>query len=224
MAPPRRNPNPARDRQAGRWFVLAWLACCGCHGPFAGGATEGDVPAAGPADGPPPESVAYVPVENVDWTWEQIADVVDDYFRIERERQVQAVGGVITEGRIDVFPQLGATALEPHRADSVGAYNCWESTLQTIRRRGTFTVVPEGTGWAVRAVIYKDLEDLPRPEHATAGGATFRNDDSLPTRSDNDVSRTQLSNAWIELGRDVAAERQILEEIRARVTGSAGPP
>jgi len=68
--------------------VLAWLACCGCHGPFAGGATEGDVPAAGPADGPPPESVAYVPVENVDWTWEQIADVVDDYFRIERERQV----------------------------------------------------------------------------------------------------------------------------------------
>ena len=62
----------------------------------------------------------FVPVSNQDWAWEQIVDVVDDYFRIERENRVQLVGNVVTEGRIDTFPQVGATWLEPHRPDSVG--------------------------------------------------------------------------------------------------------
>jgi hypothetical protein len=214
---------PRGFAQAAGW-AIAVAACAGCHHVWSGAASCPDGAPLSVADGAPAESVVFLPVQQAEWTWEQIADVVDDYFRIERERPVQTVGNVVSEGRIDVFPQIGATALEPHRADSVGWFNCWQSTLQTIRRRASIVVTPDGNGWLVRATVWKDVEDLPRPEHSTAGGATFRNDDSLPTRSDDDVSRTQLSNAWVQLGRDVELERQMLAEMQARVSGAMAPP
>jgi hypothetical protein len=171
---------------------------------------------------PPGQVVAnplYVPVANHDLAWEHIVDVVDDYFRIERENRVQAVGHVITEGRIDTFPQVGATWLEPHRPDSSGWDNRWESTFQTIRRRAVLHVIPAQGGYLVEAEVEKELEDLPRPENSTAGAATFRNDSSLPSRLDEGVSRTRLSEHWIPLGRDSMVEQQLLAEIRARVAG-----
>ena len=164
----------------------------------------------------------YIPVTNQDWAWEQIVDVVDDYFRIERESRVQLVGNVVTEGRIDTFPQVGATLAEPHRPDSVGRYNRWESTFQTVRRRGLVRVIPEQGGYLVDLAVYKELEDLPHPENATAGAATFRYDDSLPSRFNEDVSRTRLSEYWIPLGRDIDCEQQMLMEIQARLAGSSG--
>jgi len=162
-------------------------------------------------------SQIHVPVANQDWTWEQIVDAFDDYFRIERERQVQLVGDVLTEGRIDGFPRVGATIVEPHRRDSVGRYNRWESTFQTIRRRATVRVIPDATGYVVDVTVEKDLEDLPRPEHATAGAATFRNDSSLPSVPADAVSRTQLAGAWIHIGRDPALEQAILADIQSRL-------
>ncbi len=165
----------------------------------------------------------FVPVTNAEWAWEQITDVVDDYFRIERERQVQLVGQVMTEGRIDTFPQIGATVLEPHLFDSVGSYNEWESTFQTIRRRAVLRVIPEQGGYLVDVEVQKELEDLPRPEHATVGAATFRNDNSLPSRLGEEVSRTRLSGEWIPLGRDPALEQQILDDIRIRLGAPINP-
>jgi len=179
------------------------------NGPMAVGPM---VPGAGGA------SQLHVPVANPDWTWEQIVDVVDDYFRIERERQVQLVGDVLTEGRIDAFPQVGATVAEPHRRDSVGRYNRWESTFQTIRRRATVRVIPDAAGYLVDVTVEKDLEDLPRPEHSTAGAATFRNDSSLPSMPAEAVSRTRLAGNWIHIGRDPALEQQILSDIQSRLT------
>lgn len=162
----------------------------------------------------------FVPVSNPDLAWEQMVDVVDDYFRVQRENRVQTVGNVITEGRIDTFPQVGATWLEPHRPDSVGWDNRWESTFQTIRRRAVLRVIPQQGGYLVDVVVNKELEDLPRPENSTAGAATFRNDNSLPSRLKESVSRTRFSETWIPLGRDPWVEQQLLAEIRARLTGS----
>ena len=161
----------------------------------------------------------FVPVANQDLAWEQIVDVVDDYFRVEREIRVQTVGNVITEGRIDTFPQVSATWLEPHRPDSVGWENRWESTFQTIRRRAVLKIIPAQGGYLVDAAIFKELEDLPRPENSTAGAATFRNDNSLPSRLDETVERTRLSGSWIPLGRDLMTEQQLLAEIRGHVAG-----
>jgi hypothetical protein len=173
-----------------------------------------------PATGVVSANPIFIPIKNQDWAWEQIVDVVDDYFRIERESRVQLLGNVVTEGRIDTFPQVGATVLEPHRPDSVGHYNRWESTFQTIRRRGLVRVIPEQGGYLIDLAVYKELEDLPYPENATAGPATFRYDDSLPSRFQDEVSRTRLSEHWVPLGRDTACEQQILAEIQARLCGN----
>ena len=164
-------------------------------------------------------STVFVPVASEELAWEQIVDVVDDYFRVERESRVQTVGNVVTEGRIDTFPQIGATWLEPHRPDSVGWENRWESTFQTIRRRAVLRVMPQPGGYLIEAVVNKELEDLPRPENSTAGAATFRNDNSLPSRLDEEVERTSLSENWIPQGRDPLLEQQMLAEIRAAVAG-----
>jgi len=176
--------------------------------------------ATGPMDGNVCANPLFVPVTNQDLAWEQMVDVVDDYFRVERESRVQVVGNVITEGRIDTFPQIGATWLEPHRPDSVGWDNRWESTFQTIRRRAVLRVIPQQGGYMIDAVVNKELEDLSRPENSTAGAATFRNDNSLTSRLSESVSRTRFSENWIPLGRDVWVEQQLLAEIRARLTGS----
>ena len=163
-------------------------------------------------------SQIHVPVANRDWTWEQIVDTVDDYFRIERERQVQLVGDVLTEGRIDAYPRIGATVAEPHRRDSVGRYNRWESTFQTIRRRATVRVIPDAAGYIVDVTVEKDLEDLPRPEFSTSAASSFRNDSSLPSPATDAVSHTQLAGRWIHIGRDPALEQAILADLQSRLT------
>ena len=128
--------------------------------------------------GPPPGTVAanplFVPVAgNQELAWEQIVDVVDDYFRVERESRVQTVGNVVTEGRIETFPQVGATWLEPHLPDSDGWHNRWESTFQTIRRRAVLRVIPQQGGYMIDAVVHKELEDLPRPRKFDGRGSDF---------------------------------------------------
>lgn len=188
--------------------------------PYAEGLPPGAAPVIDASDGG--SSRIHVPVVNRDWTWEQIVDVVDDYFRIERERQVQIVGDVVTEGRIDSFPEVSSTIIEPHRHDTVGRYNRWESTFQTIRRRAAVRVIPDASGYLVDVTVQKDLEDLPRPEHSTAGAAVFRFDNSLASPGVG-VSRTRLASTWIELGRDPPLERRILSDLQERLTPQAAP-
>jgi hypothetical protein len=178
-----------------------------------------------PAGGPLPVSLLHPnptlvsPVHH-ELMWNQIVDVVDDYFRIQTEQAVQQAGDVLTEGRIDTFPQGGATLLEPQRRDSVGRFNRWESTLQTIRRHAHVRVTPGAGGFLVEVIVEKELEDLPRPERATAGASTFRNDTSLERRSSGTDREPGLG--WISLGRDFALEQQILSEIHTRLGGA--PP
>ncbi|MCI0335566.1 MAG: hypothetical protein L0228_20350 [Planctomycetes bacterium] len=169
-----------------------------------------------PSLGPNP---IVVPVTNEDLAWDQIADVVSDYFTIAREQRARLDVG--TEGRIETAPQDGATWLEPHRHDSVGSFNRWESTFQTIRRRALLRVIPDAAGYLVEVVVEKELEDLPNPEKATAGAAVFRSDDSLPSRRLEDVSRARSSPRWIQLGRDPLLEQRMLADIQARLGGVA---
>src|SRR5207237_3897056 len=62
------------------------------------------------------------------------------------------------------------------------------ATLQTIRYRCEVTVQPVVAdaaqpatpgGYLVQVIIYKELEDLPRPIKATAGAAAFRSDNTV---------------------------------------------
>jgi hypothetical protein len=161
----------------------------------------------------------FVPAGDDQLAWEQISDVVSDYFPIAREQQVRRSGEAWSEGRIETAYQGGATWLEPFRKDSVGRFNRWESTFQTIRRSAVVRVIPDANGYLVEVVVQKEIEDLPHPERATAGAATFLNNESLPTQRAGDVSRTLSSPRWLPLGRDPALEAKMLADVHARLSG-----
>jgi hypothetical protein len=176
------------------------------------GALPGVVPAL-PAGPLMPTNPIFVPAINPDAAWESIVNVVDDYFRIATEERVQVIGNVLTEGRLETYPQVGATILEPHRLDSVGPFNRALATYQTIRRIGLVRVVPLEGGYEIECIVETQMEDLPRPEHATAGSATLRADTSVDEAEDV-LLRQQPEGIWYPIGRDVALEQQILSEIR----------
>lgn len=158
-----------------------------------------------------------VPVSNHEYAWDQIAQVVANYFPIEREERVRIEGDVWSEGRIETPYRNGASVLEPWRGDSVGAFNLWQSTLQTIRRKALVRVVPEGNSYAIEVQVLKELEDLPQPERANAGSASLRTDTSLPSAARPEISRTRSSPYWIPLGRDAALEQKMLAEMQSRL-------
>ncbi len=180
-----------------------------------------------------PPSTVSVPVTNRDWAWDQIVDVVDDYFRVAQEDRVRQVGDVMTEGRIDTFPVTGATIFEPWRKDAANLSERWLDTLQSIQRRASIRVIPDATGYLVDVSVWKELEDVPKPIHASAGAATFRYDTSLqrdtefdpdPNRIPGDPARPvgprTPTAGWIYLGRDPALEQEMLAKLRARLCGA----
>ncbi len=162
-----------------------------------------------------------------DWSvlWEALTHVIDDYFRIETEEPVRQVGDTLTEGRIDTFPETGSTVLEPWRGDSADPYEKVESTLQSIRRQAHVRVIPSEGGFLVDVTVFKELEDVKRPAHVSAGAATFRTEGSF-TRVVNPIGNQEVNKGWIRLGRDRALEQRILAHLQETlgVQGLSPPP
>ena len=146
---------------------------------------------------------------------ESVVDVVDDYFKIVHEEPVRLIGSTLTEGRLDTAPKVSPTVFEPWRHDTSGRYERVENTLQSIRRRAVVHVMPAKGGYWVDVAVLKELEDVARPEHATAGAATFRYDDSL-TRVVNPMVEQEVCEGWIPQGRDVALEQRIVGHLQSR--------
>ncbi len=163
---------------------------------------------------PPLENPISVPFTNCDDLWNVIVDVVDDDFDIATEQRVRQAGDVLTVGRIDTAPQVGATLLEPRRGDAADKYQRLHGTLQSLRRRAVIQVIPAGDTFQIEALVYKELEDLSRPEFSTAGSATFRNDGSL-VRVEEATGVLQPTLGWIPLGRDMIMEQKLLAKIIA---------
>jgi hypothetical protein len=174
---------------------------------------------AGPEPVPAFANPLSVPAANDEYAWEQIVDVVTEYFTVTREQQVRRSGEAWSEGRIETAYQGGASWLVPFRKDSVGSFNRWESTFQTIRRKALVRVMPDANGYAVEVIVEKELEDLPHPERAMAGAAAFRFDQSLPSDRSQEVGRTFSSDRWLPLGRDAALEAKMLADIQTRLNG-----
>jgi hypothetical protein len=162
------------------------------------------------------ENPLFVPAMDREFLWNQAVDSVDDHFRIEREERVRLIGGVLTEGRIDTFPQSGSTILEPWRRDSTRGFEKWHATLQSIRRRASVRVIPTEGGYLLDVIVQKELEDLDKPEHATAGGATLRYDGTL-IRQQGAPGRFSVTLGWIPIGRDCSLEQRILADISERL-------
>jgi hypothetical protein len=160
-----------------------------------------------------------------DFVWDQVVDVVDNYFQIQSEERVRLVGDLLTEGRLDTYPRSGSTLLEPWYADSANYYERLESTLQSTRRRAIVRVIPAQAGFLIEVQVYKDLEDVAAPETGAvslANSAALRNDNALQ-RVTNPVSGAQATLGWIPQGRDGALEQAILSHIQDRL-GRFGTP
>ena len=191
---------------------------------------EGQPTGPGLVPGPGTKNAAVIPPLDAEIVWRQMVDVVDDFFKVQSEQRVVFSNGVPAEGRIDTYPQTGATLLEPWRGDSVGFRERLESTLQSIRRRATMRLIPDPAGWRIETVVFKELENMPRPMRATTGGATFRNDDSLyrygtplPTLGQQvgdqprPVANPTPNLGWIPLGRDPLLEQKMLSRMLAKL-------
>ena len=157
------------------------------------------------------ENPVYVPSADYETVWNHTVDVVNDYFVIDRESRV--------DGRIETRPQVGSTLLEPWRGDSAGFDQRLEATIQSIRRRATVRVTPAGGGFLVAIEVFKELEDLPRPQFADAGAATFRHDNGF-NRATDVITRLEEPQGWIIVGRDFALENQILTRVRQSLMGA----
>jgi hypothetical protein len=174
---------------------------------------------AGPEPLPGIANPIIVPVTDDQLAWDQIVDVVSGYFRVTREQQARRSGETWSEGRIETQTQSGATVLEPQRGDSVGWFNRWESTFQSIRRTAVVRVIPDPNGYRVEVVVQKELEDLPQPQGSLIGAATLRHESSLPSHRIDDGTRLGKTSRWVPLGRDPALEQRMLADIHARLTG-----
>lgn len=191
--------------------LLILTQFCGCTSVFHRRASS-----AGPISNP-----LFIPPVDRELLWNTTVDAVDDYFRIEREDRVRLIAGVLTEGRIDTFPTIGSTMLEPWRGDSTHGYEKLHATLQSIRRRATIRVIPTEGGYLLDVVVQKELEDLDKPEHATAGGSTLRHDGTI-VRQQGPPGRFSVTLGWIPIGRDPSLEQKILGTIASRLDLQGG--
>ena len=195
--------------------TLPLLLLTGCVGQY----VPGYVPPPTAAVAAPQQSAPIlIPNMDRDLVWNQMVDVMDDYFKVEREDRVKLIGDILTEGTLTTYPRTGSTIFEPWNTDSVTPYERMESTLQSIRRKSIVRVTPAEGGFLVDVAVFKELEDVARPESFGATAANLRNDDSVQ-RFTNPVGGQPLSIGWIPLGRDVALEQSILGQLQARFGG-----
>lgn len=197
--------------------VLMLPALCGCAGGLNCGAAP-DQQVAVIHDNP-----TLVQIADHQFLWETVADVVDDYFKIEREEPVRLIGNTLTEGHLETFPEVSPTILEPWRHDTASPEQRIENTLQSIRRRARVRVIPTNGGFWVEVHVLKELEDVLRPEHATSGAAIARYDETL-TRIVNPIGGQEVNRGWIPQGRDCVLEQRILEHIHSRLGVTRCPP
>ena len=211
-----------------RGFALTWTIAF-TFGAFTFGAFTSGCTWRG-ADQPywpsPAESAAFETIRNPlfapicdrEFLWNQLVDTIDDYFKIQRENRVRVIGDELIEGRIETFPTVGATMLEPWRRDSTPGFERLHSTLQSVRRRAVVGVSPTEGGFLVEVAVFKDLEDLERPGHSTVNAATLPHDDS-PDRNEPSTVESAVRPSWIPQGRDVSLEQQVLRELQSRLAG-----
>jgi hypothetical protein len=192
--------SPARWNHTGPLGILAALALA------AGGCAS--APWAPRVISPNP---LVIPTGDFETVWKQSVSAVDEYFDIASENRQSRT--IVTQ------PKAGASLLEPWAGDSVGLDQRTESTLQTIRRfaRVKIDPAPSGTGYSVRVEVYKELEDMVKPERQVGGSKTIFADDLPINRTREVVGPVALPLQWIPRGRDTKLEQVILDRIRNRL-------
>jgi hypothetical protein len=197
---------------------------CGKSGLFHGAKNYGFVQRFGmavpnvPLDGSVPVANP-VPLAEQDpeFIWLQIIDTVDDYFRIKTEQRFERSAERWQEGRVETFPEIGATYLEAWRKDSLPGFQRLQSTFQTIRRTCLIKVTPMTTGYSMSVEVIKELEDVDRSASSGEGSAAVRHDGTI-VRTDSALLGQPITLGWIRQENDTELEQKILREVLGRVS------
>ncbi len=161
-------------------------------------------------------------VADSEFLWNQIVDTVEDYFRIKSEQRASRDQTQWLEGRLESYPEIGATYLEPWRKDALEGYQRLQSSLQTMQRTCFIRVIPTDAGFDVAVEVIKEIEDVDRSLYSSEGSAIARHDGSV-VRSNGDSKGQPISLGWIRQENDVDLEQRILREILGRVANVALP-
>lgn len=163
-----------------------------------------------------------VVVGDSEFLWNQIVDTVEDYFRIKSEQRAVRDETQWVEGRMETYPEVGATLLEPWRKDAVQGFQRTQSTFQTIRRTCFIRVIPTEQGFTIAVEVMKEIEDVDRSQYSSEGSAIVGYDGAI-VRSDPMLIGQPLTLGWIRLENDTELEQQILREVLGRVSNVTPP-
>jgi hypothetical protein len=141
--------------------------------------------------------------------FQRVSQVVNEYFPLADSNRY--------DGHVESEYRVSAGWLDILDPPPYNSYEQWESTLQTVRRKCLVLITPaESGGYHVDVKVFKELENLPQPAHASAGKASFRHENPLERQFDV-IDDTTVSRGWIPIGRDLAFEQLILSRIKATI-------
>ncbi len=163
-----------------------------------------------------------VNTQDSEFLWNQIVDTVEDYFKIKSEQRPTRDDLQWIEGKMETYPEVGATYLEPWRKDALEGYQRWQSTLQTMRRTATVRVVPANDGFSIAVEVVKEIEDVDRSQYSSEGSSVARHDGSV-VRADRALAGQPITLGWIRQENDSDLEQRILREILGRVSNVSPP-
>jgi len=163
-----------------------------------------------------------VNTQDSEFLWNQIVDTVEDYFQIKSEQRPSRDNTQWFEGRLETFPQIGATYLEPWRKDALEGFQRWQSTLQTMRRTANIRVIPTNEGFSVGIEVIKELEDVDRSQFSSEGSAIARHDGTI-VRTGANLAGQPITLGWIRQENDADLEQRLLREILGRVSNVQPP-
>lgn len=163
-----------------------------------------------------------VNTQDSEFLWNQIVDTVEDYFQIKSEQRPTRDNTQWFEGRLETFPQIGATYLEPWRKDALEGFQRWQSTLQTMRRTANIRVIPTNEGFSVGIEVIKELEDVDRSQFSSEGSAIARHDGTI-VRTGANLAGQPITLGWIRQENDADLEQRLLREILGRVSNVQPP-
>ncbi len=164
-----------------------------------------------------------VNTQDAEFLWNQIVDTVEDYFtRIKTEERPTRDELQWFDGKLETYPEIGATYFEPWRKDASEGYQRWQSTLQTMRRTAIIRIVPINEGFSIGVEVIKEIEDVDRSQYSSEGSAVARHDGSV-VRADSGLVGQPVTLGWIRQENDTDLEQRILREILGRVSNVSPP-
>lgn len=151
-----------------------------------------------------------LPPDDYGRVFEKILEVLGDYgFEVAEPHRYG--------GRIDAVPRTAPGLVLFFRPGSPDLYDRMLATFQSYRHRVTVMIEPveqaKGGGYFIEFIVRKELEDLPRPIKATAGGAVFRSENTVDRQTEV-IDATFFDSSWIYRGRDAALEQELIRRFK----------